>query len=335
MTKRNLFTVVASFAILTVVTAIAWADPLPNEILKFQQLPLNNGQGPSAGGAPYPGHNERSTAYLYTNTAGTPAGYQGSYMADDFGDKLSSPIVHIKWWGSYANNFTGNSNAGVQQFLITFESDIPAQPGTTSRPGVPLLSQIVTPGAISPGSGTFTESMINGNVPEHLYQYNAELNLGQSFPELADTVYWLKIVALVDANAEGPIGWGWHSRDYSFQNTFASTTGLSVPGEQIIGFVGPAASPTPVWHYQDDAVTGGIDVQLLAPNGLNVIQNAWVPQNYIDNVDGPVGIGNFSKDLAFELYTVVPEPSSIVMLSFGVVGLVGASVVCRRKRRGA
>jgi hypothetical protein len=314
------------------------ANPLPNEVLKFQQLPLNQGLAPSVGGAPYDGHDEWSTAYANFNTAGVLQNWRGTYMADDFGDKVSTPVVHIRWWGSYdadptngQPNYTGTN--GVQQFLISFETDVPAQPGTFSHPGVPLLNQIVTKtvNPLTPGSGTFHESMINGNMPEHLFEYNAELSL--PFSETAHDVYWLKIVALVDAANDGNINWGWHSRDWSIQDTYASTTAPSSPGETIIGSVaGLSGQVVPVWHYQDDAVTGPVDITPLATGGYFVDQfQTWIPQNYIDGIDGPLspgGIGQFSKDLAFELYTIVPEPSSMVLFCVGAM----ACVRLRRRR---
>lgn len=315
-------------ALVAALSSQALANPLSGEVLKFQQLPLNQGLGPSAGGAPYDGHDEWSTAYAQYDALGVFQGWRGTYMADDFGDKVSTPVVHIRWWGSYdqANgvpNFTGTN--GVQQFLISFETDVPVQPGTTfSHPGTPILNQIVTKtnSALTPGSGTFHENMINGNMPEHLFEYNAELSV--PFSETAHDVYWLKIVALVDPATDGTINWGWHSRDWSLQDTYASTTPPSSPGESIIGSVlNSSGQSVPVWHFQDDAVTGPIDITPLVPSGLFVDQHqTWVPQNYIDGIDGPLapnGIGQFSKDLAFELYTI-PEPGSMALLCLGVIG---------------
>ena len=83
-------------------------------------------------------------------------------------------------------------------------------------------------------------------------------------------MYWLKIVALVDL----PPGiivdpnqpptfvprWGWHNRDYTIMDPLASTAPAVVPGEHIDGFLGPVPGGTPVWHFQDDAVTGHIVV---------------------------------------------------------------------------
>ena len=65
-------------------------------------------------------------------------------MADDFADKFKSPVVHVKWWGSYLNNFT-TPNIPVNKFLISFESDVPdpnpTNPEDFSHPGEPLLNR--------------------------------------------------------------------------------------------------------------------------------------------------------------------------------------------------
>jgi hypothetical protein len=349
----NQFTaMLAAIAASAILVSAAAADPLPGrDLLKFSQRPMiqnnflnNNGTVQS-----YYGHDELSTAYGFMNpqTGSIPL-YQGRFRADDFADKLTTPVVHVKWWGSYANDLI---NLPVNQFLISFESDVPAGPAPSfSHPGQPLLNQIVTKGALSPGSGTYTEKVIRGPDPvlgESLYEYNAELNLSQSFPEVKDTVYWLKITALVDVPStlavfdpynpqNSPFAvtqWGWHNRDYTIQDTLAST-GLPNPpgGEFLDGFIGPAVQPQPVWHFQDDAVRG--DVRILPGTGgftqpivFQPIQN-MSPINYLDNIDGPsssvpgtTGIGSHSLDLAFELYAAVPEPTSCLLLGCGLLGL--------------
>jgi PEP-CTERM motif len=331
MKSLNITTVLAAFALCAAFYGQACADPLSNEVLKFQQLPLNNGQGPSVGGAPYPGHDEWSTARIDTSNNT----FQGTFMADDFADLSNDPVVHVRWWGSYDLNF--NNTATAQQFLISFEKDVPAGPAPSfSQPGQAILSQIVTKGALFAGSGTFTETLINGNVPEHLYQYNAELKV--PFAEMANNVYWLKIVALNDPAVDGGVyNWGWHDRDWGIKDPFASTPPVVSPGEGDIGpLIDPNGTPLPVYHFQDDAVSGGV---LIAPNaaGITVQQTGLKPENYIQipgaiPIDGPPGIELFSKDLAFELYsTKVPEPSTLVLLSAGAVGL--GAMIWRRRRK--
>ena len=93
----------------------------------------------------------------------------------------------------------------MQQFLIVFDSDNAATPGQFSYPKSPIQSELVNSGALAPGSGTFTETLvggpdINGDL---IYKYNAEL--ANPFPEQANVVYWLKIAAVVDVPAGTPV----------------------------------------------------------------------------------------------------------------------------------
>jgi hypothetical protein len=76
----------------------------------------------------------------------------------------------------------------------------------------------------------------------------------------------------------------------------------------------------PVWHFQDDAVTGQVVINHLIPGGdiMPVIDQAgYQPTRYRPLADGPPGIGEFSKDLAFELYTV-PEPATCCLILIGL-----------------
>jgi hypothetical protein len=338
------------FSILVVVSASA--DPLPGrDILKFSQLPMNGVSivtGTDGTTTDYFGHDELSTAYTEYDSSGSaapePTGkYVGQFMADDFADEFNTPVVHVRWWGSYLNNV---ALASVDKFLISFERDIPDPDGSHqgtefSRPGIPLLNQIVKEGPLSPGSGTFTEKPIGpGGDPlfEELYEYNAELHLGKEFFQDNDTVYWLKIVALVDVgpdiipleDPEVP-KWGWHNRDYTVPNPLASP--LVTPGDHLDNPIVDPAFPAPVWHFQDNSVEGFVSVDPInADDPLMPIVNQDVsgPRHYIDDVDGPGpgftvdgehgGIGQFSKDLAFELYTI-PEPGSAMLLLLGLAGI--------------
>jgi hypothetical protein len=316
------------------------ADPLPGrDLLKFQQkpmiaTPIINSQGQVQ---TFLGHDELSTAYGFGGATGPPLDYQGRFMADDFSDKLSSPVVHVKWWGSYHNDVI-NPQMPVNKFLIAFESDVPAGPAPSfSTPGQVLQFDVVNrANALTPGSGLFTEKLIRGPdaiFGESLYEYNAELHLNRSFPEKADTVYWLKIAALVDAppgitfpaNAPPPFvtQWGWHNRDYTVKDTLASN--VPVPGEFVDGTI----NGVNIWHFQDDAVQGDLRFLPFATPTPLIFQNNMSPQFYVDVADGPgpttvgvPGIGSHSKDLAFELYTTVPEPATCLMLVSASLGLV-------------
>jgi len=315
----------------------ALADPLPGrDLLKFSQRPMDQ---TAAGGQIYWGHDELSTAYAPIGGP-APTAYRGRFTADDFADTLTTPVVHVKWWGSYLNN--SDQFGHVNKFLIAFEQDVPnPNPLGFSYPDPmgPIHSQIVTLGPLSPQSGTFTEKMISlGGPPlnETLYEYNAELSI--PFPQQKDTVHWLKIVALVDhAPTINPLvpgapvpRWGWHNRDYTQQNPNASPAVL--PGENQQG----TAASGPIWHFQDDAVTGEVNVNtFINTAGVQQVQSVvqflptFVPEVYLDNIDGPQGISNFSQDQAFELYTVIPEPATCLLMVAGLAGIVAS----RRLRR--
>ena len=338
----------------------ALSDPLPGrDVLKFSQQPMIataiSVDGPRGGvttGVFY-GHDEFSTAYATGDTtSGETSGvYTGVFMADDFADRFDSPVVHVKWWGSYLDN---NIQQPVDKFLISFEADIPDPDGSHegpgfSRPGEPLLNQIVTraPAAVGlfPGSGTYTEKFIHpGGSPlfEELYEYNAELHLNKEFFQKPDTVYWLKIVALVDVpdgidpfqNPTAVTRWGWHNRDYTIPNPLASVPPAVVPGEHLDNpFVDPAY-PAPVYHFQDNSVTGEVIVDARQnPIMPEVAQReeSMMPNYYLDGIDGfgpgmPTGtdhggIGQFSKDLAFELFTI-PEPTTFGLFALGLTAML-------------
>jgi hypothetical protein len=315
----------------------AYSHPLPGrDLLKFSQLPMDT---TPILGTIYHGHDELSTAYAPIGLV--PTSYRGDFMADDFSDTLTTPVVHVKWWGSYLDH---SDNFGhIQKFLITFEDDV-AMPNpfgfSYPDPNGPIHSQIVTVGPLSPASGTFTETFVSpGGSPlnEALYEYNAELAI--PFPQQADKVHWLKIVALVDhapTITPGPgaplPAWGWHNRDYTQKNPSLHVSGVPVPGEHDQG----NAAFGPIWHFQDDAVSGDVTVNTFIDiNGVQQVGNVFQDlmsfndEFYVNGLDGPPagvvpgfqGIGSFSKDLAFELYTVVPEPGACLLVVSCMLGL--------------
>lgn len=347
MTKHlhNSLTLAAAACAAAIFAVSAQADPLPGQVPKFSQQPMVN---TAIQGQIYFGHDELSTAYGVGNAASPPTNYRGTFMADDFADKFSTPVVHVTWWGSYMNA-TAAPQPPVQKFLIAFESDVPANtatntpsyPGCTTPGCNPVLQyDVVTLGALAPGSGTFTETLVRGPDPvlgEALYKYNAELHLGHEFYQQPDTVYWLKIAALVDVPQPvlqpippGTTQWGWHNRDYTINDPLASTSPAVNPGEFVDGTV--PGTNLPIWHFQDDAVQGILDFSPNPPVGsFPINQFNMNPTNYqfvnsagVGPIDGPPGIELHSKDLAFRLYTNIPEPAACVLLMGGVFGLAFA-----------
>lgn len=334
---HRLFGLMWLVAVSSLLATQSQADPLPGEnLLKFSQQPMNT---TFIQGQVYGGHDEISTAYGVGTAAQPPQDYQGTFMADDFADNFTSPVVHVKWWGSYHADFI-NPNLPVNKFLIAFESDVPQNPGVTfSQPGSVLQFDVVNRGALAPGSGTFTEKLIRGPDPvfgESLYEYNAELHLSNQFAEQAGKVYWLKIAALIDTPTAIPIPappnvtqWGWHNRDYTIQDTLASA--VPSPGEYVDGQI----AGQNIYHFQDDAVTGNLRFLPFASPSPVIFQTNMSPTFYVDNADGPggstagtPGISSHSKDLAFELYTYsVPEPAACLLMA---IGLVGVSTIRRR-----
>ena len=330
----------AAAAYAAIVATSAQADPLPGQILKFDQSPMI--ATPVAGHVFF-GHDELSTAYGVSSTAGPPTDYRGTFMADDFADKFTTPVVHLSWWGSYIdnNNAAFPPQPHVQKFLIAFESDVPQTPGSFSHPGSVIQYEVVTPGTLSPG--TFTETLERGPDPvlgEALYRYNAQLQV--PFAQAPDTVYWLKIAALVDVPQPvlvpvppGTTQWGWHNRDYTINDPQASTAPNVNPGEFVDGTV--PGTNIPIWHFQDDAVQGTLDFNLNPPVGSqHITQVNMSPANYqfinsagVGPIDGPAGIELKSKDLAFRLYTTIPEPTACVLMAIGLAGVFASG---RRSR---
>jgi hypothetical protein len=243
-------------------------------------------------------------------------------------------VVHVKWWGSYLNRPTNDPDPTVRRFLISFEKDVAATAaGGFSHPGEPLLNQIVgfdSDGVLKPGEGTFTEKLVAPtSVDGPIYEYNAELHLEKPFPEKSNTVYWLKIVALDQVASltiplDQRLQWGWHNRDYTINDPLASTKPAVDPGEHIDGFLPKPDGEIPIWHFQDDAVSGHVNVLIdpTMPIMPRIEQSQFEPRNYQAPADGPSLIATHSKDLAFELYTV-PEPCcrGLLLMALVVVGM--------------
>ena len=94
--RGSSFLILAGLA-LAVFPTTAPANPLPGrDVLKFDQQPMDGTPITSPNGTVqrFWGHDELSTAYSTVGAAG-PTPYRGTFMADDFADKLSYPVVHV------------------------------------------------------------------------------------------------------------------------------------------------------------------------------------------------------------------------------------------------
>lgn len=307
---------VTFFLVALLIACPLLADPDDDEVIKFEQLPMLMLSLGFEG--PYYGHDEESRAGL-TDQDGSTNVYQGNaWMADDFADTVNSQIVHVEWWGSYIDGGPDpQHDPSTIKFLIEFLDDDPAGPegrlddNPHSLPGTPLQYEVVSfdpSGGHPSGPGYYTESMeLPSGTNEPVFHYNAELKY--PFPQQADTVYWLKIVALV---LDPATIWGWHNRDYTIMNLYASPA--VSPGERIVGILGDPLE-VPVYHFQDNAVRGQQIVVVIDTNNMDHILQLqepidWqtvLPQMYTTN-DGPAPeILNQSKDLAFRLYYREPR----------------------------
>jgi hypothetical protein len=306
--------------------SFAFADPLPNEQLKFYQSPLNDGPPgvypvgasplPTDTPEPFPGQDVLSTAY-YNAASGVA---QGTIVADDFSDSNPLPIGHVTFWGSYMNGTNASGANPVTAFQISLYTDQPASLGTGqdfSRPETLIATQTVTQAlSLSYSSGTFTATPVapgtSGKVPpppgdSGLIEYNAELNWQNiTFPDATNgNVEWLSIMALVPSSSTTPIDWGWHDRDYGIADPYAPA--------------GDETSPAP-YHFLDDAISAGY-------NGSPYTVGPFTPLNYNPQFDGV----NSSMDMAFALYTIptsVPEPATL-----GLFCLTAPAVLMRRRKR--
>jgi len=199
-------------------------------------------------------------------------------VADDFECNDPRPVVDLHWWGSYPAGVPVNSPNG---FLIEFWTDVPESPpfNPFSHPGE-VIHTI--------DCRTYTEQWVGEDIDvvlydlvgfvsvvDQCYQYNQRLDPAEYFYQDPGTIYWLSIQAYWDDPDEFT-DWGWKTRP---------------------------------WYFNDDAVTGFYDPELMA----------WSWQEVMGG--DPVR----SWDLAFELS--VPEPATLSVIALGGLALL------RRRRR--
>jgi hypothetical protein len=307
----------------------SWAGPLPGESELFGRPPVYDtffGQTVQ---------NVLSTANASARDGqGNPTAWQGTFAADDFALSSTSlflpadpgPVVHVSWFGNYVDGYHGLTNQGVQNFMISFESDVFDSHLGIHRPGQPLVSQIVSKvatGLFTPllrDSGTFGEAKYEPFGPSNplfyypeTYVYDAELKLGDDFLPQKNTRYWLKIVALVDFTIDGAIKWGWRNRDFDQVSTDDILDGY--PGFYFA---------QPFYHFGSAATAGDVAIVTgTSSTDLSVQQSGYVPLGIYPNLQD-----FYAEDLGFTLYSRpvrVPEPSSAILISVGTIALFVSS----------
>ncbi len=220
-------------------------------------------------------------------------------VADDFRSD-GRPITAVRWWGSYFQPAIQPEDG----FIISFFGDIPADenPDGLSRPGE-LLGTYVAPIAAVEKSPT---GMIGSDMHD-IWEYEVQLEstllehpsaiaLPEEFQEVASELYWISITA-----ENG------HEIDMATWETFDT-------GEPVLPFHYWG------WHTSPDEFNDEPLMTMLSmPATGDWVYGPWEP---FERFHG-------AREMAFELLTPVPEPSTVTLLLLGAVIGFGS----RRKRR--
>jgi hypothetical protein len=244
-------------------------------------------------------------------------------IADDFRDPFDTPVLTVRWWGSYVGpTYTGPPTApqpvpfgpgSEDGYAISFFRDIPPDPAggvPFSRPGE-LLGTYVLPFEKVWVEPTPYHGWPDDNLPPddprlQIYEYKANLmDAHLDHPsDLADQmgfnqrpgeIYWISIAAFVGhkpvliPNQDGTVRW-----EVEETNKFAL--------EHYWGW-----HTSPFNHAPDIAVMG----HLVMP-GNEWLYGGWNPVQPRHNL----------PHMAFELFTV-PEPASALLLMIGTMAMLG------------
>ncbi len=223
-------------------------------------------------------------------------------VADDFRSD-GRPITAVRWWGSYFDNAA--TLQPEDGFVISFFSDIPADqnPDGLSRPGE-LLGTYVAPIASVKKSPT---SMIGWDMHD-IWEYEVQLEwthlehasdiaTPEEFLEKEDAIYWISITA-----ENG------HEIDMATWETFDT-------GEPVLPFHYWG------WHTSPDVFN---DEPLMTMLTMPSATGEWVYGPW-----EPFERFHEAREMAFELLTPIPEPSTVTL------ALLGAAVgfgLWRRRR---
>jgi hypothetical protein len=246
-------------------------------------------------------------------------------IADDFRDPFNTPVLTVRWWGSYVGPTFGPGTPGPvpifgpgseDGYLISFFKDIPADtPGGVpySRPGELLGSY-----AVSFDKVWVEPTNYIGWDQHPIWEYKANLMDAHldhpstyagpmGFNQKAGEIYWISIVAEVGhklelvTDATGAVRWV-----ESPTGKFAQPNQQNPEGH----YWGWHTSPI---HFNDVATMGH-----LAMPGMQWEYFGWQP----------IQPRHELFDMAFELYTV-PEPIGASLMA---AGMLMAAMFWRRPR---
>lgn len=119
--------------------------------------------------------------------------------ADDFLCEDGLPITAVEWWGKHVLPTCPTPQSFVVRFFTDVPDPNPDDPSDWSHPGDLLYEEEYS---------SFTE------VSEPEYQgYHYYLDLTDPFQQVADTVYWISIEAIV---CTPDVGWAWLGCDQAY-----------------------------------------------------------------------------------------------------------------------
>jgi hypothetical protein len=137
------------------------------------------------------------------------------WVADDWACTTTNPVTDIHWWGSFIG-WSEPTNPPVvpDGFIICFWTDVPAQPGGFSHPGV-LLKNIWCTNFTFHFAGWDFDPRNPNAIPDACFLFEQDFQTNDWFyqnPALGTNLYWVSIAAHYNFGPAVPYPWGWKSR---------------------------------------------------------------------------------------------------------------------------
>ena len=228
----------------------------------------------------------------------------GKTLADDFLCIQSGPIDSVHIWGSWLNDLLprneqqGVPDANAVSFRLSIHEDIPDPDGPTglgySKPGAKLWEQVFDSDAY--GGSNKTARLWSSGTPEGFYDPNTDYIIGYDYDIWQYNFYTDPDTAF--HQEEGKIYW------LGVQAIADSASDSAA--DSVFGW------KSSFLHWNDDAVYG----DTISPFGDTL---AWNELRYPFSHQ----LEGHSMDLAF---VIVPEPSSVALLT------LGAALLAMRRR---